>query len=636
MTLLNRPGFLTLSMALLLGCCLTASAQTTTAAKDLQNACLVSDIPTIGQISVSWTGECVDSKASGVGDLLGFGAGKLRYILRGSFVGGRLTRIDDIRDCSAGDCDDRVAPSILRQHAAWYASSPASAQAVAAAVAPVPAPAPAPARPGASTPSPLNSTSSISSPVVPTVVATTSAPTTSTQAKVEIRAEDAIYRGSFVLGSSGQISGTGRVEFFDGRLYEGTLEAGRKVGRGLYVWSDGQRYAGNWRDDLPDGEGELTGAKGETYAGEFRIGKRVGKGRMVYADKTEYSGQWQDDKPNGEGTFRFLNGDVYQGQFVAGQQSGKGVLTHANGDRHTGLWLNALREGKGVTEWKDGQRYDGDWRANRKEGQGTMRFADGSSYEGSWLNDQPVGRGVITFASGDTYAGDVRDGKPQGKGLYTWGSGDKFEGEFVNGKPVSTGRVTFNLPSAAETAAASETGPARAEPGVVTETAAPASPATLCSRAYNRARNVAALKKFIESFPEDACERHALARQKIAALEENERKVTKQLAERQAQAKALVGLAVVYREDYSHCVGGSSGACQNVVYTFEVTGKIREVNVARQTVMLQVTGVKLSGNAKGAPGQLFAEGKVAATGAFTSRTVGSMQSKSGKEVGIEF
>ena len=99
---------------------------------------------------------------------------------------------------------------------------------------------------------------------------------TSTQAKVEIRAEDAIYRGSFVLGSSGQISGTGRVEFFDGRLYEGTLEAGRKVGRGLYVWSDGQRYAGNWRDDLPDGEGELTGAKGETYAGEFRIGKRVG------------------------------------------------------------------------------------------------------------------------------------------------------------------------------------------------------------------------------------------------------------------------------------------------------------------------------------------------------------------------
>jgi hypothetical protein len=456
---------------------------------------------------------------------------------------------------------------------------------------------------------------------------------------VEIRAEDAVYKGKFLLDrKTNQISGEGRVEFFDGRLYEGQLEAGHKVGRGLYVWSDGQRYTGDWRNDQPDGEGEWTSAKGDRYTGSFRAGKRVGNGRMVYADKTEYSGAWQDDRPSGEGTFKFANGDVYQGQFVAGEQFGTGTLTHANGDRHIGLWLKGMRDGKGVAEWKDGQRYEGDWRANRKDGQGLMRFADGGTYQGAWVNDRPMGQGVIKFASGDVYAGAVSDGVPQGKGVYTWGSGDKFEGEFISGRPTASGVMTFHIPAPVETPSATDATTVPVEATAIAEpaTVALVSAATLCSRAYNRARGVAALKKFIESFPEDACERHALARQKIAALEENERKVAKQAAERQAQAQALVGLVVAYRQDFTYCVGGGAGQCQNVVYTFEVKGKIKEVNVARQSVLVQVTGISLQGNDKGAPAQLFAEGKNAATEVFKKRTVGSVQSKTEAEVGMEF
>jgi hypothetical protein len=250
-----------------------------------------------------------------------------------------------------------------------------------------------------------------------------------------------------------------------------------------------------------------------------------------------------------------------------------------------------------------------------------------------------VGQGVIKFASGDIYTGDVRDGVPQGKGVYTWGSGDKFEGEFAAGRPTASGVMTFHIPTPAEVAPSAETPLASAEAptAIAPESAAtaPVSVATLCSRAYNRARGIVALKKFIEAFPEDVCERHALARQKIAALEENERKVAKQAAERLAQAKALIGLAVAYRQDYQFCVGVPS-QCQNVTYTFEVKGKIREVNVAKQTVLLQVTSVSLLGNDKGAPAQLFAEGKSAATEAFRKRTVGSLQSKTEAEVGMEF
>ena len=157
----------------------------------------------------------------------------------------------------------------------------------------------------------------------------------------------------------------------------------------------------------------------------------------------------------------------------------------------------------------------------------------------------------------------------------------------------------------------------------------------MCFWAYNRARNIAALKKFMEAFPEDECDRHGLAKNKIAALEENDRKLAKQREEREAQAKALIGLAVAYRQDYTHCVG-PQGKCQNVVFTFEVKGKIREVNVARQNVLLQVTSVSLLGNDKGAPADLYAEGKAAATDVFRKRMVGSTQTKTEAEVGMEF
>ena len=151
--------------------------------------------------------------------------------------------------------------------------------------------------------------------------------------------------------------------------------------------------------------------------------------------------------------------------------------------------------------------------------------------------------------------------------------------------------MTFYIAPATEAPPVVEVAAASNAPAAaVTE---PASKATLCSRGYNAARSVAALKQFMEAFPQDECGRHALARQKIAAFEENERKAAKEQGDRQAQAKALVGLVVAYRQEYAHCVGGAEGKCQNVNYLFEVKGKIREVNVARQSVQLQVVEVTL-------------------------------------------
>jgi ElaB/YqjD/DUF883 family membrane-anchored ribosome-binding protein len=219
--------------------------------------------------------------------------------------------------------------------------------------------------------------------------------------------------------------------------------------------------------------------------------------------------------------------------------------------------------------------------------------------------------------------------------VYKWGSGDQFDGEFDSGKPTATGVMTFHIdvPSATPVAVTPEVAPAASDNAA---SAPVVTRATLCSRGYNAARTVSALRRFMETFPEDECGRHALARQKIAVLEDNERKVAKEQDERGAQAKALVGLVVAYKQEYPFCVIGTGANCQRVSYQFEVKGKIKDVDLARQSVQVQVAEVNLVGADKGAAPALVAQGRVAVLEAFRSRTVGTIQWKTKADVGLAF
>lgn len=601
MKLWNRAGVAIAAGVSLAGGLWAAPGQVDGKIRDLRTSCLVSEIPVLPELSVSWTGDCVDGLASGVGTVFAFSGGQLRYILRGQFADGGLTRQDQQRQCVGEQCNDQVAVAVLRDHAAWALQRPTGKDPVT---------------------------------VTPAAVAH----------NVEIRAKDAVYRGNFTGDpKTGVVSGDGRVEFFDGRLFIGRLEKGQKVGHGTYVWADGQRYVGDWRDDVQDGMGDWLSRHGDHYVGGYRQGRREGKGVMTFANKIEYEGDWLSDRPSGTGTFRFPNQDRYEGQVRDGEQTGTGTLTHQNGDRYAGGWLRGLRQGAGVAEWKSGQRYEGQWHDDRKHGAGRMVFPDGGSYDGPWLQDRATGHGTLTFASGDVYVGEVLDGVPQGKGLYKWGSGDQFEGVFEAGKPTANGLMKFHIePTAVAASTPTNAAEDQARPvAVATGTAGPAnadapSKVTLCARSYNSARNVSALRRFLESFPDDECARHALARQKIVAIEENERKISRERDERAAQAKALVGLIVAYRQDYPHCVTGTGSSCQRVTYQFEVKGKIREVDLARPGVQLQIIEVLLLSSEKGTMPQLAAEGRAAAVEAFRSSMVGTTQWKTKAEVGLAF
>lgn len=80
-----------------------------------------------------------------------------------------------------------------------------------------------------------------------------------------------------------------------------------KAGCGCYAYKNGNRYEGDWEDNL-----------------------RHGYGRMMYYIKTHpldscletYEGDWVRGQKSGYGRFTFANGDRYEGEFTEGRREG--------------------------------------------------------------------------------------------------------------------------------------------------------------------------------------------------------------------------------------------------------------------------------------------------------------------------
>ena len=547
----------------------TVAAQGAVAAFDLHTGCLVGSIPNAERLSVTWTGGCLSGSANGVGDVIAFSNGRLRYILRAEFRSGQLRTQENLRDCGSANCLDDVPVSLVRLHEQAAAKLASSA----------PPPLATPGLPAAT----ASGAASVSSAPVPLR---------------EIRAPDAVYRGAFVQDqTTGVISGEGEIKFFDGRSYQGPLKNSRKEGSGTYIWADGLRYVGPWVNDVQHGRGKM----------------------------------------------QFVNGDSYEGDFAQGERTGTGTFRQKSGNTYTGQWLRGQRDGAGIEEWADGQRYEGAWKANRKEGFGQMRFPDGGTYDGEWRNDLATGQGDIVFASGDVYTGQVRNGLPNGNGIFRWGSGDRFEGEFDAGRPTAKGEMTFLIGAVAAALPVVEIA-APAVPAVPVAPASAATPAaanvpsraTLCAAAFNAASTGVALRRFMDSYPDDECARHTLAKQKIAAIAERERLATRATDEKSALAKTLIGAVVAFQQEFPFCVTGSGATCQRVTYVFDVKAKIRDIDVQKRTARVQISDATSLGNQKRAPAQLFAEGRAAATQDYKARNIGAVQSKSLEEVGLAF
>lgn len=217
----------------------------------------------------------------------------------------------------------------------------------------------------------------------------------------EFAVGDMRFKGQFVRDvDTPTFTGTGKLTWANGDVFEGTLQNGKRHGKGLFVWGNGQRYQGDWVHDVPSGQAIVDFTNGNHYEGLVDNTTPIGMGRMVYA-----------------------SGDTYSGSFSAGEPNGGGLYV-----------------------WNNGQKFDGEWKSGKPNGQGKLQFANGDRYEGSVNDGVPSKSGVFTWANGDSYSGHWNAGARDGQGTFTWTTGDRWEGVYENNQQTSNGTLIRKSP----------------------------------------------------------------------------------------------------------------------------------------------------------------------------------------------
>jgi serine/threonine protein kinase len=141
-----------------------------------------------------------------------------------------------------------------------------------------------------------------------------------------ITADDgASYVGQAV---DGKRQGLGVLEFMDGDRQAGEWKNNILNGLGTERLSDGPRYEGQWSTGLPAGLGVREKPGSERAEGNFAAGRLEGLGtRRVLSQPTlTQTGEFQGDTLNGLGVETLAKGERYEGTFRAGKRHGYGQL----------------------------------------------------------------------------------------------------------------------------------------------------------------------------------------------------------------------------------------------------------------------------------------------------------------------
>jgi len=110
---------------------------------------------------------------------------------------------------------------------------------------------------------------------------------------------------------------------------------------GTYLFDDGAKYVGAFKDGQFNEQGTFTFPNGEKYVGNFKDGTFNGQGTFTFPDGRNYVGEFKDGTFTGQGTFTFADGRTYVGDFKDDKYDGKGTLYAANGSvLKSGLWSN--------------------------------------------------------------------------------------------------------------------------------------------------------------------------------------------------------------------------------------------------------------------------------------------------------
>ena len=217
---------------------------------------------------------------------------------------------------------------------------------------------------------------------------------------------------------------------------------------GVIEFSGGARYTGQYKETkektkIPHGNGEYS-ARDFRYVGEFKDGKKHGRGLYTWANGDSFNGDFADDLPNGKGQYLFASGDEYSGDIVAGRISGQGVYRTKGMDRIEGSFVDAKANGRALYLFASGDRYEGEMAAGRLSGKGVYTTKGLDRIEATFRDGKADGEGICYFANNDRYEGQMKSGALTGKGKYFYSNGLRSEGEFVDGRLHGKGTFYFN------------------------------------------------------------------------------------------------------------------------------------------------------------------------------------------------
>jgi serine/threonine protein kinase len=178
------------------------------------------------------------------------------------------------------------------------------------------------------------------------------------------------------------------------------------------------KYTGVWKNDAPNGYGELT----IVASSSWKAGDRL-------------KGTFANGLLNGIGSINCADGkSSYNGSFSNGLFNGYGKRIYSTGDIYEGSWVNSVKSGKGTYKWSNGDKYEGDFKDDKPNGTGTCYEADGDKYVGEWKDGMQNGFGTFTWSNGDKYVGEWKNDKANGHGIMTDKDGNSIEGTWVDGK----------------------------------------------------------------------------------------------------------------------------------------------------------------------------------------------------------
>lgn len=259
--------------------------------------------------------------------------------------------------------------------------------------------------------------------------------------------------------------GYGTYVYTNGDKYVGDFKDSHPEGKGIIYFANGNKYIGHWQHSFRQGEGRFVYSEGHEYLGQFRQNKFHGFGKMSFANGDRYEGYWESDRPNGKGIYFFASGKRFEGTFFQGRFHGPGVMFYADGTSSQGQWVNGKRNGvaeevatdllKNESNVADQEKIESPEKYTAQEeatengpydrncnrvfcatGKGTYTYSDGSRYLGEFYNGQPEGEGTVYYANGDKYKGGWKEHTPHGKGIMHYKDGRVLGAIWNLGRPV--------------------------------------------------------------------------------------------------------------------------------------------------------------------------------------------------------